>query len=112
MMTGMSVLRIPQPQAEEQLAQFIAAGHHLLRYVKYGMSLFEGVRIQVVMPQHELEALWDDAIRWHSYNQTRIDVNLGGEASHEHAALPPFGYAEIKRKPGRGAPTIALVPHS
>ena len=84
-MTSMSVLRIPQPQAEEQLAKRIEGGRELMGLI------FSIVHREVDPPDswpftsfEERDDLVNRAARWHAFNRTWIEVNLGGQASEEY----------------------------
>jgi Predicted nucleotide-binding protein containing TIR-like domain len=93
-MTSMSALRIPLPQAEEQLTERVRRGQEILQgtYAKGGTEA--------------REQLWKQAQRWHDYNCTWLHDNLGPEVREEYQAVtgrtyeaghPRFG-REILRK--------------
>src|SRR6185437_627264 len=81
--TDMAVLRIPQPQAEQQLNQRIEIGQDLMRHVKDPLISTARGSHQIPIAPEELDETWRQAMPWHAFNQTWIDTNLGGAASAE-----------------------------
>ncbi len=65
-----SALRIPQAEAEAQLAERIALGRKLLSHEPSSSA--------------ELHGLRDEIAQWRDYNRTWLDTNLGGEAAEEY----------------------------
>ena len=93
----MSVLNIPQPEAEQQLTHRIEIGRDLMQHVKNPLINTAESGHQVPISREELAETWHQAMLWHAFNQTWIDTNLGGEASEEYKVHQSYGYrnAEI-----------------
>jgi predicted nucleotide-binding protein len=79
----MSVLSIPLPQAQRQLTERTDQGQQLLLLVRKAHT--STARAQALNPEEvdALADLWERYRRWHMFNGTWINKNLGGEAASE-----------------------------
>lgn len=89
-MTGMAVLRIPLPQAREQLAERAERGRVLLQATDSFLYLGRPV-------SEQLEGLWQGAVRWHDYNCTWLLDNLGTEVRTEYQSVAGRAYKSSAR---------------
>jgi predicted nucleotide-binding protein len=89
-MISMAVLRIPLPQAEEQLTERVELGRQLLQ----GTDIIYSIDLPVGA-QHQ--ALWQSAMSWHDYNCTWLLDNLGDEVRAEYQLVADRIYRTTAR---------------
>src|ERR1700733_9786122 len=87
-MNNVSVLRLPQPQAEEQLAHRIKTGYELAAFDPSDVPGTENHEVwlrQMAAFEHRIEG-------WRAFNRTWLEKYLGGAASDEYnrASTHPY----------------------